>query len=198
LIGKDRDGSLRQRLSRLSREPLLFVDMYPDEEAIHIEEYQLRQLESSGVKRVRKQIDKHRRSDRVVIYPEKEYRKRKWPVHNFVDLYNRSRSGGAETLLLEPIDLDLPVKEKVRFEELSSLVLFLQEGGVFVSNDSGVAHLAAACGMATVTLFCDEDPCVWHPGGTSFSIRWNQLMPDCNLMGKIEEALSEILSAKTT
>ena len=184
LIGKDRDGAFRQRIRGLSVEPLLFIDMYPDDRPIHVEEYQLAQLHSRGVKPIKKEVEE-RKNSRLVLYPETEYRKRKWPVDSFIDLYNRLRGEGEEVILLEPLDLTLPIKEKLRFEELSDLTLFLQQGGIFVSNDSGVAHLAAACGMGTVTLFYNNDPRIWHPRGRSTPIVWKEPLP----IGRLVEAI---------
>jgi ADP-heptose:LPS heptosyltransferase len=41
----------------------------------------------------------------------------------------------------------------------------LAEAGLYVGNDSGVSHLAAAFGSPTVVLFGPTDPAVWSPVG---------------------------------
>jgi ADP-heptose:LPS heptosyltransferase len=41
----------------------------------------------------------------------------------------------------------------------------LAEAGVYVGNDSGVSHVAAAWGTPTVALFGPTDPLVWSPLG---------------------------------
>jgi hypothetical protein len=34
-----------------------------------------------------------------------------------------------------------------------------------------MAHLAGACGLATITIFTAFDPAVWHPRGRNTSLR---------------------------
>jgi ADP-heptose:LPS heptosyltransferase len=46
---------------------------------------------------------------------------------------------------------------------LRELAATLQQARVFLGNDSGPKHLAAAVGTPTVTLFGPEDPLEWHP-----------------------------------
>jgi lipopolysaccharide heptosyltransferase III len=41
----------------------------------------------------------------------------------------------------------------------------LSRAGLFVGNDSGVTHLAAAAGAPTVALFGPTDPAQWAPVG---------------------------------
>ncbi|MEI8078568.1 MAG: glycosyltransferase family 9 protein, partial [bacterium] len=40
----------------------------------------------------------------------------------------------------------------------------------FIGNDSGVGHLAAACGTPVLTLFRDSDSTVWHPLGPRVAV----------------------------
>lgn len=46
---------------------------------------------------------------------------------------------------------------------IRSLATLLSRASVFVGNDSGPRHLAAAVGTPTVTLFGPEHPFEWHP-----------------------------------
>jgi len=73
--------------------------------------------------------------------------------------------------MLESSGLNIPVENKVCFEDLSKIKDFFYSDGIFVSNDSGMAHLAALCGLSTITIFIDSDPLVWHPRGDNHSIK---------------------------
>lgn len=48
---------------------------------------------------------------------------------------------------------------------LPSLAAALSRCRIYAGNDSGVTHLAAACGCPTVALFGASDPVVWSPRG---------------------------------
>ncbi len=165
LFGKDRHGAFRERLSRLCEE-LIFIDMYPDETSVPAEEYQLEQLGRMGVRPVR--ADFHRKAgDRIILYPEKGHVKRKWPVERFLEVFTELKGRGMNALLLAPPDLSQAVPASVSFEDLTEVAAcFSSEGGVFFSNDSGMAHFAARHGLRALTLFWEADPIIWAPKGS--------------------------------
>jgi len=164
LFGKDRSGSLRQRLSLLCGE-LIFIDMYPDEERVPAEEYQLGQVGRYGATPV-KAIFPRRPSDRIILYPEKGSTKRKWPVDRFLEVFARLKERGLNVLLLAPPGLALSVPHEEAPRDLREVAVCFSQGGVFFSNDSGMAHFAARCGLRPLTLFWDADPVVWSPRGS--------------------------------
>ena len=107
----------------------------------------------------------------IILYPEKGYTKQKWPYEKFLEVYDSLRSQGASVSLLEPFDTEAPHPGSFRFDDLSDVASFLHQSGLFVSNDCGLAHLAASRGLSTITLFHEADPMVWHPLGDNRSIR---------------------------
>jgi len=172
--GKDRHGSLRSRLSRHSRNPFIFIDMYPQEKSeevyMHVEDYQLKQLLRYNIEPIKKEIHQIK-SERIILYPERGFKKEKWGYNNFIELYRTFLDRGIDTFLLEPFDTEKTTDDSIAIKDLKDVKTFFSEGGVFVSNDSGMAHLAGACGLSTVTIFTDFDPCVWHPRGRNISLR---------------------------
>jgi len=48
---------------------------------------------------------------------------------------------------------------------LPTLAAVLEAAGLFIGNDSGVTHIAAAVGIPTVAIFGPTDPTVWAPRG---------------------------------
>jgi ADP-heptose:LPS heptosyltransferase len=192
-IGKDREGSLRERWQRFSRTDLLFIDMYPDgafggptdaQSEQHIEDHQLAQLPHFGIDPVRKEISL-KPSSRVILYPEKGFKKEKWHHHNFIELYRSLKSKGVDVYIIQPFDLDLSVPEAITIDELSDMKAFLEKGGIFVSNDSGMAHLAGACSLFTLTIFTDFDPRIWHPRGTYQALKQGEDHIDVRSVEKI-------------
>ena len=189
LVGKDKGGELRKGLSRASSDPPLFVDMYPEKDAVHVEDYQLAQLEKFGIKPSKKEIEGLKRN-RIILYPERSYAKKKWPYERFIELYNELKERGVDVVLLEAPDLEPLLPDSRGFENLEETARFLSEGGLFFSNDSGVAHLAAVCGLATITLFWDHDPAIWHPRGRNTAILCDADSPS------VEDMVSLILHLK--
>ena len=189
LIGKDKTGVMRKRLSAVSLEPPLFIDLYPEDERTHVEAYQGAQLEKLGVRPLRREpVERNKR--RVIIYPEKSYAKTKWPYEHFIQLHERLGHHGIEVTLLEAPDQKPSCADSLQFDDLKETATFFREGALFVSNDSGIAHLAAVCGLATITLFWEHDPAIWHPGGRNISIQCTTHTPT------VEEMLSLILQAQ--
>ena len=164
-FGKDRQGLLRDGLSRLCEE-LLFIDMYPDERSLPVEEYQLEQLKVLGIAPVKAEFLR-RPGDRIILYPETGHEKIKWPVERFLEVFAKLRERRMNVVMMRPPGLSLPVPDSVSHEDLGDVAAFLSsQGGAFFSNDSGMAHFAARHGLRALTLFREADPAIWAPKGS--------------------------------
>jgi ADP-heptose:LPS heptosyltransferase len=53
------------------------------------------------------------------------------------------------------------------FDDLYDLACWLRGARIFVGNDSGISHLAAAVGTPCLVFFRSTDPRVWAPRGTA-------------------------------
>ena len=98
--------------------------------------------------------------DFAVIHPFSGGTRKNWPLERFRELAGRMGlpvrwSAGPE----EPLDCAL------RFENLYELACWLATSRVYVGNDSGITHLAAAAGAPVVAIFGPTDPAVWAPRG---------------------------------
>ena len=95
-----------------------------------------------------------------------------WPLEKYVALAQHWRAstqgsvllvvGPQEAELLKPFFLEPYVMVKISRNVRESAALFA-ECDLFVGNDSGPKHLAAAVGLRTITLFGPENPLEWHP-----------------------------------
>ncbi len=200
LVGKDREERLRNRWQAYSEEKIIFVDMYPenafrvratacglpefgDTPKAHIEDYQLAQLTGYGVAPLKKIIPR-KKSARVILYPEKGFEKEKWYYENFIHLYQALKAHDIDVVVLESLGLSVNVGRKVFFEDLRDVKLFFNEGGIFVSNDCGMAHLANASGLFTITIFAGFDPAIWHPRGRYLTLRQDKNSIDVKMIEK--------------
>jgi ADP-heptose:LPS heptosyltransferase len=199
-VGKDRESTLRNRWQRFSKGEIIFIDMYPEnafniqptvsrkepqinEKKVHIEDYQSVQLTQYGIAPLKK-VPLRKKSSRVVLYPEKGFEKEKWNYENFLSLYRSLETQDLEVVVLESLGLSLDVDDKLFFEDLMDIKGFFAEGGIFVSNDSGMAHLAGASGLYTITIFTDFDPTTWHPRGRNISLVYERDFPDLSFLEK--------------
>jgi heptosyltransferase-2 len=76
-------------------------------------------------------------------------------------------SGEADTDISEAVRPLIPAT-KLRLcanRSLWDLVSELSQATLFIGHDSGVTHVAAATGVATVALFGPTDPMIWAPNG---------------------------------
>jgi ADP-heptose:LPS heptosyltransferase len=112
----------------------------------------------------------------VVIHPGSGSESKRWPLSNFMQIIARlgERSiagalvtGEAEERMeagLENTALP-PDWTWLRSPSISTLAVLLSEAGLYLGNDSGVTHLAAACGADVVALFRQEFASAWRPLG---------------------------------
>ena len=55
--------------------------------------------------------------------------------------------------------------DAVRIDDLYELACWLAGAGLYIGNDSGITHLAAAVGTPVLAFFGPTDPEVWAPRG---------------------------------
>jgi ADP-heptose:LPS heptosyltransferase len=137
--------------------PFRFLPALPADETIYAADFFARQVGAPypAVPRIDfKQVQPHRAA---VLHPFSGSIRKNWPLERFEQLAHR-------------LSCDMPVEwaagpDWVRFENLHELGAWLAGARVYVGNDSGVTHLAAAAGVPTVALFGPTDSRVWAPRG---------------------------------
>ena len=67
-------------------------------------------------------------------------------------------------------ELDLVNFLVVQNQDLVSISRILLHAKLFIGHDSGLTHLAAALGIATVVLFGPTDPGQWAPRGDHVAV----------------------------
>jgi hypothetical protein len=106
----------------------------------------------------------------LALHPGSGSPGKNWPVERFVELARRLSGARPCVLVQGPAEERTAVPPGVivaRDWPLRLLGATLARAGLFVGNDSGVAHLAAASGAPTLTLFGPTDPLLWAPVGPS-------------------------------
>jgi heptosyltransferase-3 len=98
------------------------------------------------------------REDFAVIHPFSGSARKNWPLEHYREVAHQ---------------LGIPVKwtagpeeqldQAVRFEDLYELGCWLSRARIYIGNDSGITHLAAAVGTPVVAIFVSTDPAIWAP-----------------------------------
>src|SRR5580704_12452544 len=100
------------------------------------------------------------RENLIVIHPFASSLAKRWPIENFravaaaLDFPVQWTAGPEESL-----------DDAVRIDDLYDLARWIASARLYVGNDSGISHLAAAVGTPTVAIFLATDPGIWAPRG---------------------------------
>ena len=106
----------------------------------------------------------------LAIHPGSGSPAKNWPAERFAEAARRLSGGRPWLLLRGPAEEESaawPGAVVAREWPLRPLGAALSRAGLVLGNDSGVAHLAAASGAPTLTLFGPTDPALWAPVGRS-------------------------------
>jgi hypothetical protein len=113
----------------------------------------------------------------VAVHPGSGSLSKNWPAERFGDVVAALAGSSPWLLVVGPADSELSAPLMGRSGVVAALGLpprvlgaILSRAGVFIGNDSGVSHLAAAFGAPTLALFGPTDPAVWSPVGPSTSV----------------------------
>ena len=115
----------------------------------------------------------------AVVHPGASSPSRRWPVPAYAEVAGRLAAEGltvvvtgsaGERPLVDALRAEarVPVLDLCDRTDLAGLGLLLRDAAVLVGNDTGTAHLAAAVGGRSVTVFQPGDPLRWaHEGPRS-------------------------------
>jgi ADP-heptose:LPS heptosyltransferase len=110
----------------------------------------------------------------LVLAPGSGTREKNWPAAYYAAIARwwRGRTGGAVIVLLGPAEqerggLDALAVDFISAKNLNlaQVAALLCRGDLYLGNDSGITHLAAAVGAPTVALFGPSDARRWAPRG---------------------------------
>jgi heptosyltransferase III len=108
----------------------------------------------------------------AVLHPFASAPEKAWPAERFCELARY-----LELWHVEPVFLAAEHDDTTLFEEhrvfkgtLSDVKAMLSGASVFIGNDSGPAHMAAAFGVPTLVLFGPSKPAIWGPWRTESEI----------------------------
>jgi len=131
----------------------------------------------------------------IVVHPGSGSPRKCWPVERFAQLVQALDQPDRRFLIIEgPADSDLARRLLTLCREADSdrscrfllltkpplphLAAICARAQLFIGNDSGVTHLAAAVGAPVIALFIATDPACWGPRGRVRILNGNPSVAD--------------------
>jgi len=183
---------LEHSVNRLREKPVFRISPRPQVQSknIHTADYLVSALIKCGLIRpedssILEYADNHENrfkfysDSKILIHPGSGSLRKNWSIENFLKLYDTLESlflnpefilGPAEDFLAEEIKKDSYPRVIHRPSDLIGLHSILETGSLYIGNDSGVSHLAAFSGLASVIIFGPSDPERWSPKGKSVHV----------------------------
>lgn len=121
----------------------------------------------------------------IAVHPGSGSPKKNWPIERWRELIAALPTPAS--LILGEAELELAGAQSCRAfpvetgrsktaplqlvnRPLEELVAHFAQCGLFLGHDSGISHLAAACGVSCVLLFGPTDPTLWAPRAPHVSV----------------------------
>jgi heptosyltransferase III len=130
----------------------------------------------------------------AVIHPVAAEPGKTWHASGFLHAARYCK----ETLDLDPVFIAGPGEDLTLFREyrsvagapLGEIKSLLRGAAMFLGNDSGPAHMAAAFGIPVVVVFGSSDAAIWHPWRTASEVVQGaagiQSIPDRQVLDALE------------
>jgi ADP-heptose:LPS heptosyltransferase len=129
-------------------------------ERVHAADYFLRQAGLSGPAVPKIDCPPSPVGNFAVLHPFSGSPRKNWPMERFRNL---------ASVLGMPVEWCAGPEEglegAIRIGDLFELACWLRTARIYIGNDSGITHLAAAAGAPVVAIFGPTDPAVWAPRG---------------------------------
>jgi heptosyltransferase-3 len=128
--------------------------------------------------------------DYAVIHPAASYASKQWKASGFAEVgeYLESKSGlrpvyicgrGESEILAQVEGYSRHPLLRAEGWEIRELVALIARARIFVGNDAGPAHLAAASGVPVLVIFGSSNSVVWRPWKAAGSVTVQNYL-ECN------------------
>jgi len=98
-----------------------------------------------------------KREDFAILHPYSSSPRKNWPLENFQAVAAQLRAEWCQD----------------RIEDLYQLACWISTASLYIGNDSGISHLAAAVGTPVIAIFVSTDPRIWAPRGDHVTVLEN-------------------------
>jgi ADP-heptose:LPS heptosyltransferase len=119
------------------------------------------------------QEGRRKRLPHCIVHPVAATPEKTWRADGFLAVAEHLKSRGLETVFIGGAGDDLsPFRayRTVAGAPLAEIKALLAGAALFVGNDSGPAHMAAAFGVPSIVIFGPSDPEIWGPWRTASEV----------------------------
>ena len=181
----------RDALLRLNPQSVFYAAL-PDDGNAHAADFFARQVGAPEGLYPRLRLKPRAARDTIVIHPFSGGKTKNWPLDRFREVAERVRCdvewiAGPEQELAGAL----------RFESLLDLAEHMASARLYIGNDSGITHLAAATGVPTLALFGPTEPDVWGPRGSNVMLLREQPIGDLAVTTVLSAAQRLLYSSPT-
>jgi predicted lipopolysaccharide heptosyltransferase III len=138
-------------------------------------------LKSDAVIRMRQRLQARGISDYILMHPTATLQTKQWQPSNFAALADSLVSrcsipivftaGQSESAVLQEVSAHASVAHQYWSDlSLEELFALIHDCRLFVGNDSGPTHAAAALARPVVVVWGSSNPRAWHPWGTDYEL----------------------------
>ena len=143
----------------------------------------------------------HKDGDRIAIHPGSGSPGKNWPQANWRALIATLPLpvllilGEAEVAGWNPTSLPTSVITAI-CQPLETLVTHFSSCRLFLGHDSGISHLAAACGVPSLLLFGPTDPATWAPPTPRTRVLRSGPTLDAISLAEVQDTVANLLAAQ--
>lgn len=214
----DQAGVLMNNLRRIHPDGVLRFDPFPNNETPeHVTRYLLKTLKILGINEQEDIMPRIAIAEKtpsaakngtwkIAVHPGSGSLTKNWPIENFIKLCLRLTQTFSVRLhlVVGPAD-QIPAQELTRklssacaVKQLVELPLLelareLQDCNLYIGNDSGISHLAAALDVPTIAIFRTSNPAIWQPVGKHVMV-----FHDRSVSGGAKITIDPVYSAAVT
>ena len=136
----------------------------------------------------------------ILLHPGSGGRKKLWSVAGWLDVIIRILGHNNIKISLIEGPADSHIIQQLRSKSgstslllannwpLGKLAALMKQSSLYLGNDSGITHLAAACNTPTIALFGPTDPSIWGPQGAKVTIvSWQSKSSTHDAKGEAEK-----------
>lgn len=117
----------------------------------------------------------------LLIHPAAAFQSKQWEAKNFASVIEHIFNRYKIPSILAVAKHEIQVAEKIKSFtnvpltsfvdlDLSELMALIEQSSLFLGNDSGPAHIAAAFQKPVVVIFGSSNSKVWHPWQTNYKL----------------------------